>query len=179
MEEKFKNEQKLKDVINNTSFDEDKAAVYMTTGCHRYLQQKFFEIAIGFIQLSAENYKKGFFDARNEYACKKCSEIMDALENEGLHIKRDYSYITEKSISEQFESIRILEENVLGNGSETNFQSFCVAMRENISPEIYARYLVKQNKCADTYVIATRISKVYEKSVSLSQALEWVMEYEK
>ena len=75
----FYTEKKLEDLINNCGFGENKSAYYMAMYAHRFLQQKFFNIAIRFIQLCAENYDKHRYDGRNEQACKLSKTIMSKL----------------------------------------------------------------------------------------------------
>lgn len=81
-DERFTTEKKLEDVINNCGFSEDRSAYYMANFAHRYLQQKFFNIAIRFIRLCAENYGKKRYDGRNEQACKLSKTIMSHLSKE-------------------------------------------------------------------------------------------------
>ena len=83
--EKFDTEKKLEDLINNCGFSENKAGYYMAMYAHRYLQQKFFNIAIRFIQLCAENYDKHSYDGRNENACKLSKTIMSHLSKEDYY----------------------------------------------------------------------------------------------
>ena len=81
----FDTEEKLEDVINNCGFSENRSAYYMANFAHRYLQQKFFNIAIRFIQLCAENYDKKRYDGRNEQACKLSKTIMSHLSKEDYY----------------------------------------------------------------------------------------------
>lgn len=94
-DERFTTEEKLEDVINNCGFSEDRSAFYMAKLAHRYLQQKFFNIAIKFIQLCAENYDKHRYDGRNEQACKLSKTIMSKL-SEDEYYPHDFSYIENK-----------------------------------------------------------------------------------
>lgn len=75
----FDTEKGLEDLINDFGFSANKSAYYMANFAHRYMQQKFFNIAIRFIQLCAENYDKHRYDARNEQACKLSKKIMSNL----------------------------------------------------------------------------------------------------
>lgn len=38
---------------------------------HRYLQNEMFKVCLEYIKILGENYSKGNYDARNEYACEK------------------------------------------------------------------------------------------------------------
>ena len=44
---------------------------------HRYLQNEMFKVCLEFIKMLAENYEKGYFDPRNEYAAKTSSKIIE------------------------------------------------------------------------------------------------------
>ena len=44
---------------------------------HRYLQNEMFKVCLEYIQQLAENYEKGWFDGRNEYAAKTSSKIIE------------------------------------------------------------------------------------------------------
>jgi len=44
---------------------------------HRYLQNEMFKVCLEYIKLLAENYEKGYFDPRNEYAAKTSSKIIE------------------------------------------------------------------------------------------------------
>lgn len=49
---------------------------------HRTLIQSFTsKFIIQFIKRMAENYEKGYYDARNEVACKICSEMWNLLKS--------------------------------------------------------------------------------------------------
>lgn len=44
---------------------------------HRYLQNEMFKVCLEYIKKLAENCEKGFYDPRNEYACKTSKKIID------------------------------------------------------------------------------------------------------
>ena len=46
---------------------------------HRYLQNEMFNVCMAYITKLAENCEKGYFDPRNEYACKTSKKIIDCL----------------------------------------------------------------------------------------------------
>lgn len=53
---------------------------------HRYLQNEMFKIMLEYIKILAENYDKGWYDPRNEYACNASKHMIEGLEN------ADYPY---------------------------------------------------------------------------------------
>lgn len=44
---------------------------------HRYLQNEMFKVCLEYIKKLAENCEKGYYDPRNEYACKTSKMIID------------------------------------------------------------------------------------------------------
>ena len=52
---------------------------------HRYLVNQKFKVVIAFVEQLAENYQKGEYDARNEWACKLASEIIENLKEKKLY----------------------------------------------------------------------------------------------
>ena len=87
----FKHAKEIENTINDCSFKPKDSAYYMAFHCHRYLQDKFFKMALGFIQLCGENYRKGIYDGRNEYACKMSAKILDKLEKDKDFWPMDFS----------------------------------------------------------------------------------------
>ena len=56
------------------------ALVDKLTRMHRTLVQSFTsQVVIQFIRKMADNYKNGWYDLRDEAACKSCSAMWDAL----------------------------------------------------------------------------------------------------
>lgn len=53
---------------------------------HRYLQKQMFKVCLEYIKILAENADKGFYDARNEWACNASKYMIDGLKN------ADYPY---------------------------------------------------------------------------------------
>lgn len=47
---------------------------------HRYLQQEMFKICYEYMKILAENNDKGWYDARNEWACNTAKKMIDSLE---------------------------------------------------------------------------------------------------
>ena len=48
---------------------------------HRYLQGEEFKLVLEFILALAHNYAKGWFDPRNEFACKMATAMVQALDD--------------------------------------------------------------------------------------------------
>ena len=73
----------ISNLINDCSYGPREVGIELSTD-HRYLQSQFGRTAMSFFGCLAENYEKGWYDARNEYECK-CAKIMiDALRDAGL-----------------------------------------------------------------------------------------------
>ena len=53
---------------------------------HRYLVQEKFKVALGFLETLAMNWHKGYYDARNEWACALSAEMIDKLIAEDLYV---------------------------------------------------------------------------------------------
>ena len=67
----------ISDMVNGRLWKYDSTAKQMASD-HRYLQSEMFKLCLAYIHALAENYDKGWFDPRNQWACetaKKISEI--------------------------------------------------------------------------------------------------------
>lgn len=64
--------------INSSNCDKIKTAKLLSKD-HRYLVQEMFLLALEYIKVLAKDYEDGIYDGRNEYSCKKSSEIVDYL----------------------------------------------------------------------------------------------------
>ena len=82
----------ISDIVNNTLFNPIEVGVELSTD-HRYLVQEMFKTFLHFSGQLARNYNKGFFDGRNEYACKCANVIVEALKKEELF---DFEFFTDK-----------------------------------------------------------------------------------
>lgn len=51
---------------------------------HRYLQMEMYRVCVSYFKVLAENYKKGWYDPRNEWAVKASHIIMGYLKKENL-----------------------------------------------------------------------------------------------
>lgn len=71
----------ISDLVNNTAFQPLEVGVLLSTD-HRYLQQQFFNMFVGFISMLSHNYKEGHYDGRNERACKFANAMMEAYMKE-------------------------------------------------------------------------------------------------
>ena len=46
---------------------------------HRYFVEEKFKVALSFLETLALNWHKGYYDTRNEWACKLSAEMIDKL----------------------------------------------------------------------------------------------------
>ena len=51
----------------------------------RFIQEKF-KVCLEYIKVLAENYQKGYYDPRNEWACQTSDKIVKAMEKEHWYI---------------------------------------------------------------------------------------------
>lgn len=88
----------ISDLVNG-SFSPKEVGVELSTD-HRYLQNEFFKCALAFMGCLANNYRKGYYDGRNEFAAKCADVCIKALEAEDLYFSkyenRLYDEILEK-----------------------------------------------------------------------------------
>lgn len=52
---------------------------------HRYLVNQKFKVVMAFIEQLADNYKKGFYDDRNKWACLTAYFIIEDLREKELY----------------------------------------------------------------------------------------------
>ena len=52
---------------------------------HRFLVQEKFKVAMFFIEQLAANYQKGYYDPRDEWACKLAAETIKHLSEKELY----------------------------------------------------------------------------------------------
>ncbi len=57
---------------------------------HRYLQQQMFKVFIGFMRQLAHNYRKGYYDDRNEWASRLAAEAYGSFVEKELVYDPDY-----------------------------------------------------------------------------------------
>ena len=82
----------ISDIVNNTLFNPIEVGVELSTD-HRYLVQEMFKMFLHFSGKLAMDYEKGFYDGRNEFACKCSKIIVDALKESDMY---DTKYWEEK-----------------------------------------------------------------------------------
>ena len=66
------------DFTNGRLSDYDKVAERMVQS-HRYIKGEMFWICMAYVRKLAECYSKGWFDARNERACKTAKRIVELV----------------------------------------------------------------------------------------------------
>ena len=84
-------------ILNKMSANELEIGVELSTE-HRYLSNKVFKIFLHLAGCLARDYEKGYYDGRNEFACKCSKVIIDALEKEDLYNKEYFSKIYDEII---------------------------------------------------------------------------------
>ena len=67
------------DFVNGRMCSARKVAEAMARD-HRYLQAEMFRVCLAYIRMLSENYEKGYYDPRNEYACKTSKRIIEFLD---------------------------------------------------------------------------------------------------
>lgn len=73
------------DYVNNCGHNPSRAAERMARD-HRTLQSNMFMVCLEYIKVLAKNYEDGYYDPRNEYACKTSKKIIDNFK------EMDYPY---------------------------------------------------------------------------------------
>ena len=69
------------DFVNGRMCSARKVAEAMARD-HRYLQGQMFNVCLEYMKVLAENYEKGYYDPRNEYACKTSKRIVEFLDKQ-------------------------------------------------------------------------------------------------
>ena len=82
--EKDKKTQEISDIVNSTLFNPIEVGVQLANE-HRYLVNEMFKMFLHFSGKLAMDYEKGFYDGRNEFACKCSKIIVDALKDSELY----------------------------------------------------------------------------------------------
>ena len=77
--------------ISNSTLFNAKEQAYEAANDHRYLQHQMFMFCVHFIDLMAKNYNKNRYDARNEFACKTASDMVNAYQ-ESIKDSQDFSF---------------------------------------------------------------------------------------
>lgn len=83
--EKMKQAAEMMESAINVMGNQESTEYFVREMCnmHRTLQQSYTgDIVIPFVREMAKRYKGGFYDARNEFACKVCSVMWDAFAKE-------------------------------------------------------------------------------------------------
>lgn len=66
------------DFVNGEMISSEKVAEGMAND-HRYLQQEMFKVCYEYVRKLSENYEKGYYDPRNEWACKTANMMFNAV----------------------------------------------------------------------------------------------------
>ena len=70
----------------NGSMRSPKEVAKLMANDHRHLIQEKFKVCLEYIKVLAENYQKGYYDPRNEWACQTSDKIVKAMEKEHWYI---------------------------------------------------------------------------------------------
>lgn len=76
--------------LNGKVSSTEKTGMAMTA-MHRYLQQQAFKVFMGYMKALANNYRKGRYDERNEWASRLANEAYGHLIEAGLVYDPEYS----------------------------------------------------------------------------------------
>ena len=68
------------DYVNRCGCNKKKAAQHMARE-HRYLQGEMFKVCLEYIKILAENANNGYYDPRNEWACKASKYMIEGLKS--------------------------------------------------------------------------------------------------
>ena len=82
--EKNKKAQEISDIVNSTLFNPMEVGVQLANE-HRYLVNEMFKMFLHFSGKLSMDYEKGYYDGRNEFACKCSKIIVDALKENGMY----------------------------------------------------------------------------------------------
>lgn len=82
--EKNEKTRQISDIVNSTLFSPMEVGVQLANE-HRYLVNEMFKMFLHFSGKLAMDYEKGFYDGRNEFACKCSKIIVDALKDNDLY----------------------------------------------------------------------------------------------
>jgi hypothetical protein len=71
--------------VNGRMHSKRKVAEKMAND-HRYLQSEMLKVCLEYIRVLAEHNEKGYYDGRNEWACKTSGKIIELLKAENYYI---------------------------------------------------------------------------------------------
>ena len=82
----------ISEYVNGASHDYKTVADELAKD-HRYLQGEEFSLAMEFLLALAHNYAKGWYDARNEFACKRATMMLKALDDADMlsHYDKEFA----------------------------------------------------------------------------------------
>ena len=70
--------------VNSSTYGERNEFASVVVSDHRSLQEDSFMAFLKCIEVWAENYDDGNYDARNKYTCMASKVMIDALKDKGL-----------------------------------------------------------------------------------------------
>jgi hypothetical protein len=84
----------ISEFVNGVSSDYTSVADELARD-HRYLQGEEFKLALEIILALAHNHAKGWFDPRNEFACKMATAMVKGLDNADMLAYYDKDFALE------------------------------------------------------------------------------------
>lgn len=62
---------------------------------HRYCQSQMFDVCMEYLKVLAHNYRKGYYDGRNEYACQMAQEMLSKAQDGWYATERAVDWLDE------------------------------------------------------------------------------------
>ena len=84
----------VSEFVNGASHDYKTVADELAKD-HRYLQGEEFKLALEFILALAHNHAKGWYDPRNEFACKMATAMVKGLDDADMLCYADKEFALE------------------------------------------------------------------------------------
>jgi len=94
--------------VNTTAYNPHLAARYIANRAHRYLCNEIFHFFLHLIYFLSDNYKKGWYDPRNEYACKTANAIVELMDSDTelkwcrVRYNSDVEYYKDHEVEEEY-----------------------------------------------------------------------------
>lgn len=91
----------ISNIVNVTTFSPLQVGVELSTD-HRHLVNEEFKMLLHFIGQLSRNYEKGYYDDRNEFACRCANVMVSALEEKDLYIRKYWEEQYDKALEKSF-----------------------------------------------------------------------------
>ena len=86
----------IEDVVNDCGFNTMEVGYYLTK-MHRYLINELFKAVVWFIYFLKKDYEQGYYDGRNEYACKTAAKIWEVFEEDERFYEQQAEQLKDKN----------------------------------------------------------------------------------